>query len=383
MSKGIYSRKSEACIKQFANPKPFSEEHKRKIGEARKKLIKEGKLIPYNKGKTYEEIYGIEKAKELKEKKSLLKSKSYEEQYGIERANNIRNKISESNKGKIGVSPPWTGTKRPKEIGLKITEGKKKSYAEGKTKKYWLGKKKPIESIKKQSETQKRLRKEGKIKNWNLGLTKETDERLDKLSKKVSGENNSFYGKHHNEITINSISNKIIKQYENGRRVWNDGLNKENNEGCKRISESMKGNQNFLGKKHTKESILKNSEKHKKLFKDENFVKRWIKSHSIKPTKPEIKLNRLLKNNNFFYKYVGNYKFWINGYNPDFINCNGQKKIIEMFGDYWHNLPKQKLKDEVKLKIYNQYGYQTLIIWEHELKDLKKVLEKVTQFDKQ
>jgi len=47
-----------------------------------------------NKGKTYEEIYGIEKAKELREKKS----KSYEEKFGKERALKIKMKKSESAK---------------------------------------------------------------------------------------------------------------------------------------------------------------------------------------------------------------------------------------------------------------------------------------------
>ena len=53
--------------------------------------------IPCNKGKTYEESYGFEKAQELKE---LRKGKHWEEIYGIEKAKHARIKLSESNSGK-------------------------------------------------------------------------------------------------------------------------------------------------------------------------------------------------------------------------------------------------------------------------------------------
>lgn len=61
--------------------------------------------------------------------------------------------------------------------------------------------------------------------------------------------------------------------------------------------------------------------------------------------------------------------FWIEKYNPDFVNVNGQKKILEVFGDYWHNLEGRVEKDKKKIKIYKKYGYDCLVIWEHELKN--------------
>ena len=80
------------------------------------------------------------------------------------------------------------------------------------------------------------------------------------------------------------------------------------------------------------------------------------------------------------YKFVGDWKFVINGFNPDFINCNGQKKIIELFGDYWHNLPGAVERDKRKLKEYKKYGYKTLVIWEKELKNLMSTTEKIFGF---
>ena len=43
----------------------------------------------------------------------------------------------------------------------------------------------------------------------------------------------------------------------------------------------------------------------------------------------------LLKNNNLEYDFVGDGKIMIGTKNPDFINIK-IKKIIEVFGDYWH-----------------------------------------------
>lgn len=81
------------------------------------------------------------------------------------------------------------------------------------------------------------------------------------------------------------------------------------------------------------------------------------------------------------YKYVGDGKVWIEGFNPDFINCNGRKKIIELFGDYWHNLPKVFDRDHKKLKIYKKYGYDCLVIWEKDLKS-KNLENRILSFHK-
>ena len=52
-------------------------------------------------------------------------------------------------------------------------------------------------------------KKGGKARAWSKGLTKETDSRLARQSKKVSGSGNHFYGKRHTQKTINKI--KIAK----------------------------------------------------------------------------------------------------------------------------------------------------------------------------
>lgn len=78
------------------------------------------------------------------------------------------------------------------------------------------------------------------------------------------------------------------------------------------------------------------------------------------------------------WKYVGNFEFWIGGKNPDFMNTNGNKKLIELYGNYWH---KGENPQEI-IDHFKQYGFDTLVIWEKELKDLNKVKEKLVEFSR-
>lgn len=77
------------------------------------------------------------------------------------------------------------------------------------------------------------------------------------------------------------------------------------------------------------------------------------------------------------YAFVGDGKVIIDGRNPDFINSNGEKKIIEFFGEHWH----KNEDEEIKRKIYAQYGFDLLVIWGKELRDEEKLLERLLNFN--
>ena len=114
----------------------------------------------------------------------------------------------------------------------------------------------------------------------------------------------------------------------------------------------------------------------------ENQLKAIFKGMQLSPNQPEKLLIKLLKKLlPKEYKFVGDGKLIVDGFNPDFINCNGQKKIIEFYGDYWHNKPKSKKRDKRRKIAYKKLGYKTLIIWEKELKNLNKVTNKIKQFN--
>ena len=177
---------------------------------------------------------------------------------------------------------------------------------------------------------------------------------------------------------------------------------------------SQPNNKFMLGKKHSKEAKIKMSnsgkgkhrepkteewkrkisEAKRKQWADKNsvyntqaFKDKWVSAilNGLikKPTRIEQKIIELLNKNNLPYKYVGNGDLIVHGKNPDFINTNGQKKIIEVFGDYWHNrgdIPFHRTELGTKI-VYSKYGFQTLIIWESEFHNLTKVLERIKQFD--
>jgi G:T-mismatch repair DNA endonuclease (very short patch repair protein) len=97
-------------------------------------------------------------------------------------------------------------------------------------------------------------------------------------------------------------------------------------------------------------------------------------------TKPELIINDILLfmfgNYNPF-KYTGNRKFWLdlNGKlkNPDFVFIE-DKKIIEVFGRYWHKNEEEK----ILIKQYQQIDWDCLVIWEDQI-DLG-ITDKIMQF---
>lgn len=120
-----------------------------------------------------------------------------------------------------------------------------------------------------------------------------------------------------------------------------------------------------------------------KSWGDEKWKERRLRAQrkgmNLSPNKPEKILIRIIKENNLPFNYVGDGKVWIGGFNPDFLSKN-PKHIIEVFGDYWHNLPSYKKRDKRRLETYKKYGYTTLIIWEGELNNPLEVIKKIKGF---
>jgi len=257
---------------------------------------------------------------------------------GLKFSPDIRLKISLANKNKIpwnkglkqweGKIPPNLGRKFPEEFGRKISETKKKQYAEGKL--IPLNKGKKLSAGTKIKISKSLLG----ISSWSKGLTKENDLRIMKISEKLKGK---------------------PKSEEHKRK----------------ISEAKKGkiNQKFI-------ELLKNS-----AFK-EKLLKAQLKGLRKKPTNAEHDFIEIIEENNLPFKYVGDGELILGGKNPDFVNLNGQKQIIEIFGDYWHkrdNIPfHQTLKGTIEH--YKKYGYDCLVIWQSELSKEVTIMKKIFNF---
>lgn len=78
---------------------------------------------------------------------------------------------------------------------------------------------------------------------------------------------------------------------------------------------------------------------------------------SKRPTSLEKQMIGLIRTHNLPYKYTGNGDFWIGGKNPDFVNINGEKKLIEV-GNVFHH---QNGYEEKRRKHFAKYGWKSYI----------------------
>jgi len=180
-------------------------------------------------------------------------------------------------------------------------------------------------------------------------------------------ENPPFRDKHHTKETRKILSEKHI-----GKPGPNKGKTKENDLVTKIRCEKMK---------ITQRSLFKNQD-----YKEKMLVKMRSRDN-VKPTKPEIKLDSFLqKSYPGEWKYVGDGFTWIAGKNPDYLNVNGLKVVIEHLGCYYHGCPicfperKNKNDEEKRIQHFKEYGFECLTIWEHELNNLDIVKSKVDSF---
>jgi len=125
-------------------------------------------------------------------------------------------------------------------------------------------------------------------------------------------------------------------------------------------------------------------ERFRKANKNPEFTSKRLKALCRKPTKPERQLIEIIQEYNLPYKYVGNGAFIIEGFNPDFINTNGKKNIIEVFGRVWHDtlVTDWKRTELGKIMVYNSYGYKTLVIWDDQLEDKEEIAKRIINFNK-
>lgn len=133
----------------------------------------------------------------------------------------------------------------------------------------------------------------------------------------------------------------------------------------------------MYGKKHSEETKNKLSLGKLSLWQNPDFVAKQMKAKGVTPNKTELWLEQFL--NNLYpneWKFVGDGQLIIAGKCPDFVNVNGQKKLIELWGDYWH----KGENPQDRMDIFKKYGFSTLVIWGHELKDKDTVKNRIKYF---
>lgn len=201
-----------------------------------------------------------------------------------------------------------------------------------------------------------RMKHSKKIQNGVKGYkhSQETKKKLRESRKNLSPE------------TLKNMSEaqRGRKHSEETRKKMSESHSGENNHNYgKPMSEKQKKVLSELAKKRCSTPQWK--EKMKEIRKTINIPKSY--------TQPERKFIEICEKHNLPFKYTGNGSFWIENLNPDFVDCNGQKIAVEVFGDYWHSpLLNKKIKHyqtyDGRKKILGKYGWKLIVLWESDLK---------------
>lgn len=127
-----------------------------------------------------------------------------------------------------------------------------------------------------------------------------------------------------------------------------------------------------------KKSPAQHSAHMKKLWRDPIFVRKMMILFNARPNSMEKEIEKALQTHMpNRWAYNGNFECGISigSLIPDFVTINGEKTVIELFGEPWHDPDKTFLesipwnRQEFGRKaIYSQYGYKCIIIWYEDLK---------------
>jgi len=196
--------------------------------------------------------------------------------------------------------------------------------------------------------------------SWNKGLTVDTDERVRRNSEKTSRMSGHI---HTPEARL-----KMSKSRK-GQNTWSKGSEKTKETRQRNSGASIKMWQN-------PEYRARQVQEMKERWANPEYANRVrpliIKGNHSKPNKPEQRLIDIVQKYNLPFKYTGDGSFLIHGYSPDFVNCNGEKVVIEVFGDYWHGERARTWKETElgRIMAFNSFGFRCIILWERELNTL-------------
>lgn len=188
-----------------------------------------------------------------------------------------------------------------------------------------------------------------------------SEETKAKMSKAQRGENHSQFGKHPSEVTRGKLR-EATKGPKNPN--WRGGPVERVCEECGgtfyvKPCRIKRDGARFCGLSCARKA---------------NIRKRTFPQHH---TKPERIFAELCKKNNLSFRYVGDGQLWIGKrgeklLNPDFIEANGKKIIVEILGDYWHSpLLKWNMPEHGNLNYrerhFKRFKWHPVFIWETDL----------------
>jgi hypothetical protein len=216
---------------------------------------------------------------------------------------------------------------------------------------------------------------------WNKGLTKYTDGSVLSISKTLKGKTPDLHILETRECVCGCkesfecsvASRKRFVQGHNRRGMACSDYVKSIN------SKRMLGENNpakdprsrklnslaHLGKKQSRELV-------------ERRIRAAMKAVSASPNFSESQLHKFLQFHfpDEFSLNVRGEIMLLGGKVPDFVNTNGKKQIIELFGEHWHTPEEEK----IRIDYFKTFRYDTLIVWVQELRHRKVLQAKINKF---
>jgi len=141
---------------------------------------------------------------------------------------------------------------------------------------------------------------------------------------------------------------------------------------------------------NTKESRIKNlmhgekpaylrkyfSDRLKRLWLDPEFVKKLTDARRKSPNKLELYVLSIIKRHHLPFAYNGNFELGvtIGGMIPDYVNVDGKKQVIEVFGEAFHDPNNTKLEisykrtEKGRIEAFKALGFDPLILWEKDIR---------------
>lgn len=191
----------------------------------------------------------------------------------------------------------------------------------------------------------------------------------------------------HSETTKAKLKVKAIKQWrdpESRQTLVDSHIGFQHSEKTKeRFREVMK--ERWEDPKYRTDMIEERTRRWKNPEYRENAVRRILQGNRQFPNKKELQLLSLLPNS---WQYTGNGQLIVAGKCPDFWDGSG--RLIELNGCYWHGCPVcgegkecNEERDQDRIDLFKREGYNTLIVWEHELKDVDMITKKILSFSEE
>jgi hypothetical protein len=111
----------------------------------------------------------------------------------------------------------------------------------------------------------------------------------------------------------------------------------------------------------------------RRFAEDPTYKRRCLSSH--RPTSLESSFQNFAHTIGLPVTYVGDGRFWIDNYNPDFIDAFGRKVCYELYCRMWH-----KAGDDLKrISLFKSLGWKCIVIWDKEMNNKIKLLNKLKE----